>query len=222
VSGGEIEVESGGRATTITLVGASELVFNSAVAMGVDLSGNGSLTVYKGGVLSGGLTLGGGSAVIAGTMGAGQTVRFTGAPATLALNNLPGFQAAISGLANTSEKIDLGGFTYAQTETRAWVQSGSSGTLTVRDGTKTASLTLIGVYTTSNFVLSDDGHGGTFIVDPPAGEAPAAALRLAEAIAGFGAPDGPVAVTSQSAGAALLSADAYAATPTSGRWSRPT
>jgi hypothetical protein len=42
-----------------------------------------------------------------------------------------------------------------------------SGTLTVTDGTHTAQIALLGQYVTANFHLSDDGHGGTLIVDPP-------------------------------------------------------
>ena len=41
-----------------------------------------------------------------------------------------------------------------------------SGTLTVTDGTHTASLTLLGQYSTGDFSLSSDGHGGTMITDP--------------------------------------------------------
>ena len=45
----------------------------------------------------------------------------------------------------------------------------TGGTLTVSDGTHTASLALIGNYTASSFAISSDGHGGTLIADtsPP-------------------------------------------------------
>jgi len=39
----------------------------------------------------------------------------------------------------------------------------TSGTLTAVDGGLTAHLTLLGNYATSNFALSNDGHGGTFV-----------------------------------------------------------
>jgi hypothetical protein len=41
------------------------------------------------------------------------------------------------------------------------------GTLTVNEGSHRASVTLLGNYLASTFVASDDGHGGTSVVDPP-------------------------------------------------------
>ena len=45
---------------------------------------------------------------------------------------------------------EIGGFTYSSGESVSWAQSGTSGTLTVSDGARTASLTLDGtpVYST--------------------------------------------------------------------------
>ena len=61
--------------------------------------------------------------------------------------------------------FDLGGFAFSAGETRSFTEAGSltSGTLTVVDGGQTANLTLLGNYVTSNFVLSNDWHGGTFV-----------------------------------------------------------
>jgi hypothetical protein len=39
--------------------------------------------------------------------------------------------------------------------------------LTVKEGTHSTTLTLVGSYTTSNFSVTSDGHGGTLITDPP-------------------------------------------------------
>ena len=39
----------------------------------------------------------------------------------------------------------------------------TSGTRTVVDGAKTATLSLLGSYVTSDFALSTDSHGGTFV-----------------------------------------------------------
>jgi hypothetical protein len=41
-----------------------------------------------------------------------------------------------------------------------------SGTLMVTSGSETANLTLLGQYSTANFTLSSDGHGGTIVTDP--------------------------------------------------------
>jgi len=38
----------------------------------------------------------------------------------------------------------------------------------VSDGTHTAGLNFNGSYTLANFKFSDDGHGGTLVIDPPA------------------------------------------------------
>ncbi len=43
----------------------------------------------------------------------------------------------------------------------------SSGTLSVTDGTHAAAIALLGQYVAANFQTSDDGHGGTLVVDPP-------------------------------------------------------
>jgi len=104
-------------------------------------------------------------------------------------------------MANVSQQVDLVGFGYSTSETVSWSQTGTSGTLTVSDGGQSAKLTLIGGYTTSNFVLSDDGHGGTILVDPPI----KGLAGFTQAMAGFGggpgiANDGPNYLTSTASG----------------------
>ncbi|HZZ88111.1 MAG TPA: hypothetical protein VFE13_07220, partial [Caulobacteraceae bacterium] len=163
--------------------GGREFVAAGGAAVGAVVSKGGTLLVSAGGAVSGGLTLSGGNAVISGTMAAGQAVKFAGS-GVLELDNLPGFAAKISGLSAPAEKIDLGGFAFGAGETRTWTQSGGSGTLVVRDGGKTATLTLIGAYATSDFHLANDGHGGTYVADH--GPAPATPSRLAQAAAVLG------------------------------------
>jgi hypothetical protein len=58
--------------------------------------------------------------------------------------------------------------------------------LTVTDGTHTAKIALLGNYTASTFTLSDDGHGGTKVVDPQlVGTPQSSPAPLAQAMAGF-------------------------------------
>lgn len=104
----------------------------------------------------------------------------------LALEDPTAFAGVIAGLALSSQKIDLGGFVYGSAETVSWTQfqGGLSGTLTVTDGAALAHLTLTGAYATSNFVLSDDGHGGTFVADPRVADG-RAVVGLAQAMALF-------------------------------------
>jgi hypothetical protein len=134
----------------------------------------------------------------------------------LRLDNLAGFHAKISGLSVAAEKIDLGGFLFGAGETVTFTQSGTSGTLIVHDGTKTASLTLIGSYTTSDFRLHADGHGGTFVFDAPAG---LAAIRFGQALAGFqsGQSLAGHGEAVHDGGAALITASSVVAAATSGR-----
>ena len=51
--------------------------------------------------------------------------------------------------------------------TIAYSGNNSPGTLTVSDGTHTASIALLGNYSLANFTASSDGHGGTSVIDPP-------------------------------------------------------
>jgi autotransporter passenger strand-loop-strand repeat protein len=168
-SGRQVVAAGGSAVSTKVFGGGTETISSGGSVVGATVSAGGTLTVSSGGAVSGGLTLHGGKAVISGTMAAGQTVSFVGTSGVLELDNLPGFAAKISGLTDPTDKLDFGGFTFSVGETAAWTQSGTSGTLTVTDGAKVASLTLIGTYTSSSFHLTDDGHGGTFVADPPAG-----------------------------------------------------
>jgi autotransporter passenger strand-loop-strand repeat protein len=181
LSGGHERIMNHATATaSVVAFGGLELVSSGGVAVAATVSG-GTLSVAAGAALSGGLSLHGGKAVISGAMAVGQSVVFTGSAGVLELDNLAGFHAAISGLATASQKIDLGGFDFSGVETVSWTQSGTSGTLSVVDGAKTASLTLVGTYVTSDFTLSDDGHKGTFVADPRPGHA---AAHFVAAIAG--------------------------------------
>ena len=96
---------------------------------------------------------------------------------SLVLDDSVHFTGVISGFAkaNLYDTIDLNDINSA-TATKV---SFSGGVLTVKDGSgHTAKLHFSGAYTINNFHLSDDGHGGTLIKDPPvveqrAGNAPA-------------------------------------------------
>jgi autotransporter passenger strand-loop-strand repeat protein len=184
-AGGHEQVAKGG-ATSGSVVGSGgrEVVSSGGQAARTIISG-GELYVSSGGQIALGLTIDGGLANIAGTMSAGQTVRFTGSSGVLSLHNLGGFHAKISGLHLSGQEVDLAGFAFSTGETATWTQAGTSGTLTVHDGAKTANLVLIGAYATSDFHLAQDGHGGTFVTDPKAASQTIAATRFAEAAAGL-------------------------------------
>jgi hypothetical protein len=63
--------------------------------------------------------------------------------------------------------IDLADLTAGANATIGYTGNNSPGTLTVSDGTHTASIALLGNYSLANFTASSDGHGGTSVVDPP-------------------------------------------------------
>ena len=216
-------VLSGGRefvygVTSGTLVssGGHEVVELHGTASGAEIGIGGLITVMSGGAISGGLKLFGGSAVISGTAVAGQTVAFVGATAVLELDNLASFAAKISGMSQATQQVDLGGFTFTASESATWAQSGTSGTLTVTDGAKVAHLTLIGTYTSNSFHLSTDGHGGTFVDDPPTrAAAPAVAAGFVQAIASLA---GDYTAYVHSGGeAAVIASPAFLTAATSGR-----
>lgn len=126
--------------------------------------------------MAGGLTVSGGTAFVAGSVAAGQTVGFAGTGGDLALDNLAGFAGAISGFA-AGDQIDLfnfgaggtaglgfvGGLYGSQQWSFTEAASLTSGTLTVIDGPQQAQLTLLGTYSTGNFALSNDGNSGILI-----------------------------------------------------------
>jgi autotransporter passenger strand-loop-strand repeat protein len=218
-SGGHELVSAGAVASGAVISnGGTERVYSGGLAIGASLFSGATLLVASGGAISGGLTLHDGHATIDGAMAAGQTVRFAGSAGTLQLDNLAAFGAAISGLSVPAEKLDLSGFAFVGGESVSWTQAGTSGTLSVHDGAKTASLTLIGTYATGDFHLADDGHGGTFVSDPrTAPSATPAATRFVEAAAGLGGGRGAPSFAVHAGGGATFGASPLVAEATSGR-----
>ena len=75
------------------------------------------------------------------------------------------FGGQISGFGG-SDQIDLRDIAFnSGTTTLGYADNGTSGTLSVTDGTHTANLALLGTYTAASFAISVDGHGGTLIKD---------------------------------------------------------
>ncbi|MHC2251103.1 hypothetical protein ACVILK_000795 [Bradyrhizobium embrapense] len=95
------------------------------------------------------------------------TVAFQGATGTLKLDNSASFAGTVAGITG-ADAIDFANISFANVHTPTFNGTSSSGTLTVTDGTVTASIVLLGNYMASTFATSSDGHGGTLVVDPPA------------------------------------------------------
>jgi hypothetical protein len=131
--------------------------------------------------LSGAVTNPAGTLQIATTgsvaIGAGQTVEiagaysgtiaFMGATGTLKIDNTDTFSGKIGGQLALGDVIDLANITAGAAATIGYSGNNSPGTLTVSDGTHTASIALLGNYSLANFTASSDGHGGTSVIDPP-------------------------------------------------------
>jgi len=217
-SGGHEKVANGAIASdSVIASGGAEGVASGGVAAGATISG-GTLVVSSGGTISGDLTIEAGRATVSGTMAAGETVSFTGGAGALELDNLTGFQAAISGFSTTDQRIDLGGFAFGGGETLSWTQSGTSGTLTVQDGGQSASLTLIGTYTARSFHLLNDAHGGTAIrgtAPPPVVPATTRFVQAAAGVEGGRSAAGVAAIHGR--GSALIGTSPLVGVATSGR-----
>ena len=111
------------------------------------------------------------------TIGAGQTVEiaspysgvvaFASSTGTLKLDASTAFTGTVGGQLAIGDVIDLADITAGANATIGYTGNNSPGTLTVSDGTHTASIGFLGDYSLANFTASNDGHGGTSVVDPP-------------------------------------------------------
>jgi VCBS repeat-containing protein len=96
-----------------------------------------------------------------GPVGSGQTVQFGNGPApNLVLNDPSHFQGQITGFQG-SDQIDLPTIHFDSGTTTTF----TGGILTIKEGTTTvAAITFVG---SPNLKITNDGHGGTLITDPP-------------------------------------------------------
>ncbi|WP_456619830.1 MULTISPECIES: beta strand repeat-containing protein [unclassified Bradyrhizobium] len=168
VNAGGVQVDWGVAGATI-VNGGVQYVYGSAAGTTV-LAG----TQY---VQSGGsaddTTIGSGALAFVHSGGAMDDVIFAGPNASLVLAQASALTGSISGWQD-HDSIDLGDILFGDGVTSfAYAQNSGNtgGTLTVSDGTHTASLSLLGQYSAADFALSSDGHGGTLISDPGAANA---------------------------------------------------
>ena len=164
VSAGNMYVYSGGLASNTLIIGGFEFVYSGGTINGTTVDPHEKITVSVGGTVLGGIVLSGGSAVISGTVAAGQAIVFVNSGGDLLLNNTPAFQAVISGF-GIGDKVDLTSFAFLSGTTDNYVEAASntSGTLTVADGGNQVQLNFIGYYGTAEFQLGNDSNGGTAV-----------------------------------------------------------
>jgi hypothetical protein len=119
-------------------------------------------TVSSGGIASG-TTIAGGTLEITRGGSTGGTVTFAANSGTLQLDSTT-FSGTVAGM-TAQDTIDLRHFSFAATHVTSSITATST-TLAVTDGANIAHIILLGNYIGSTFPLSNDGFGGTSIVDP--------------------------------------------------------
>jgi autotransporter passenger strand-loop-strand repeat protein len=151
-------------------VAGGETILAGGTASNTDIIAGGTQVINAGGTSLNALIDGGLLVVRSGGSTGGPPVSFTAAGGTLQLDASRSFTGSIAGFASPTgitEQIDLRDISFAGAKA-TWTQvNNSSGTLTVANGSQTASLTLLGMYSTANFKLASDGAaGGTLVTDP--------------------------------------------------------
>ncbi|HXV00990.1 MAG TPA: hypothetical protein VG166_10875, partial [Caulobacteraceae bacterium] len=136
----------------------------SAVANSGLLASSGGTLVLEGAVTGAGTVhVFGGVVSLAKTFN--EHVSF-GSSGRLVLAHSTGFASTVSGFSHTgTTSLDLRDIKFASAAA-SFSGTTASGVLTLTDGTHTAHITLTGDYTAAAWTLSDDGSGGTVVVDP--------------------------------------------------------
>jgi probable HAF family extracellular repeat protein/autotransporter passenger strand-loop-strand repeat protein len=172
VSSGETHIVSSGQTESGDIVlagGTLDVLSGGTISSTVD---SGTINVYG---IASNTTLSGGMLEVAsgGSTGSGA-ITFTNSGGILQLDASQSFQGVIAGFSSPSgvtEEIDLRDIVFGNTTKVSFQEAKNhlSGTMTVTDGTHTANLTLLGQYSTGNFSLASDSHGGTVVTDPLVG-----------------------------------------------------
>ncbi len=150
------------------------------------VSGTGSATIDRGGEIEFGSSLTGITQnVTFANVGSGAAALRFDATATSNPNLI--YNGVISGFSSSADRIDLNGLAFV-TSTGAVTThlQGTNTILEITEGANKVDLTLAGNHMADKFVVSDDGAGGTLIVDPPAPKPDLS--HLVHAIATFGMP----------------------------------
>jgi autotransporter passenger strand-loop-strand repeat protein len=161
-SGGVLNVSSGGKAASIVVSSGGNLNLAGTTTGNVTVSSGGTETVSSGGIASG-TTIAGGTLEITSGGSDGGKVTFAANSGTLLLDSTT-FSGTVAGM-KAQDAIDLRNFSFATAQVTSSVTA-TSATLTVSAGGDIAHIILLGNYMASTFTASNDGVGGTSIVDP--------------------------------------------------------
>ena len=167
LAGGNLIVSSGA-VTTGTMVsdGGNVYVFSGAVAANTVLNGGYELA-YAGSTVSG-ATISGGALELQNGVNGASTFDFASG-GMLTLDGTRTYNILVAGFTSPTAEIDLKSVNYARaTVSFAEASNNISGTLTISDGTNSASILLLGNYVAgaASFTLSKDSGTGTVVYDP--------------------------------------------------------
>jgi autotransporter passenger strand-loop-strand repeat protein len=170
-SGGTQSVAAGGTANGAT-VSVGGIQYDAGTASGTVLSGgfqavNGSAAnttvdggyelVMSGAIIGGAILSGGTLELQSGATAGSSTIAFSDG-GTLKLDATGAYGFLVAGFA-VPDEVDLSAVNFASA-TKQYSGNASSGTLTVSDGTHSASILLLGNYTVASFHLGPESGGG--------------------------------------------------------------
>ena len=174
-----------GKTGTIKATAGSVSIQEAIVNAGVLSVTGGTLTLDKAVTGAGVAKISGGTLFAESTFT--ENVTF-GAKGKLELAHSLTYKGSITGFSKTgTTSLDLGDIKFVAGTKATFSGTAKGGTLSVTDGTHTATIKLVGNYTGVTFKASTDGHGGTLVVD--AAKAPATSTFVA-AMATMGADAG--------------------------------
>jgi hypothetical protein len=155
---------------TIEATGAGGIEIKSAVENSGELWANGGNLTIDGAVSGNGTARIDGTGTLEfGAVSSANTTFDPGAAGTFRLDQSQAFSGTVTGF-GAGDAIDLKDIGFGASTTLAYAANaaGTGGTLTVSDGTHTASLALLGQYAAAGFQETSDSGAGTVItyVDP--------------------------------------------------------
>jgi hypothetical protein len=173
VAGGQFVVngvpQTGGHQINVSPANVANTVFDAGTAGGSDtlwarlLQNDGTITPWQQFTVTDPVTVATGATVELHSTFVGP-VTFAGSTGTLKLDQSQSFSGTIAGFRG-QDQIDLADIGYGAKSTLGYLANSNKtgGTLTVNDGTHTATLALLGQYIAGSFVAMSDGHGGTLV-----------------------------------------------------------
>ena len=175
LAGGQFVVngvpQTGGHEIDVSPANVANTVFDVGTAGGTDtlwarlLQNDGTLTPWQQFTVTDPVTVATGATVELHAAFVGL-VTFAGSTGTLKLDQSQSFSGTIAGFGG-QDQIDLADVGYGAKSTLGYLANSNNtgGTLTINDGTHTATLALLGQYIAGSFIAASDGHGGTLVSD---------------------------------------------------------